>query len=58
MVSSNSFIPCQEEGNVEYVLKNKTGAFSRNPERIAAIVEVCSTPNPPPLQAFGSFFFT
>lgn len=41
----NAFIPCQEEGNVDYVLQNKAGAFSKDPDRIAAIVEVRSHHN-------------
>lgn len=34
----NGCIPCQEEGNVQYVLQNDLGQFSREPEQIADIV--------------------
>lgn len=34
----NGCIPCQEEGNVQYVLQNGLGLFSREPEQIADIV--------------------
>lgn len=34
----NGCIPCQEEGNVQYVLQNNLGQFSREPEQIADIV--------------------
>lgn len=36
----NAFVPCQEEGNIEYVVRNQTGIFSRDPQTIAATVEV------------------
>ena len=39
----NAFIPCQEEGNIEYVVRNGTGIFSRDPQTIAATVEVRKT---------------
>jgi 1,2-diacylglycerol 3-beta-galactosyltransferase len=39
----NAFIPCQEEGNIEYVVRNGTGIFSRDPQTIAATVEVRTT---------------
>jgi len=34
----NGFIPCQEEGNVSYVLDNGVGSYSENPEEMADIV--------------------
>ena len=36
----NAFVPCQEEGNIEYVVRNQTGIFSKDPQTIAATVEV------------------
>ena len=38
----NAFVPCQEEGNIDYVVRNQTGIFSRDPQTIAATVEVCT----------------
>ncbi len=34
----NGCIPCQEEGNIPYVLDNDVGAYSEEPEQIAEIV--------------------
>lgn len=34
----NGFIPCQEEGNIPYVLENKVGIFSQDVEEIARTV--------------------
>jgi 1,2-diacylglycerol 3-beta-galactosyltransferase len=34
----NGYIPCQEEGNVSYVLDNGVGAYSEDPAEIANIV--------------------
>eukprot|EP00891_Asterochloris_glomerata_P005998 jgi/Astpho2/5998/fgenesh1_pm.00084_%23_5_t len=34
----NAFIPCQEEGNVTYVLDNKVGTFEQDPQKIAGII--------------------
>jgi 1,2-diacylglycerol 3-beta-galactosyltransferase len=34
----NGNVPCQEEGNIPYVVDNGAGAFERDPGRIAAIV--------------------
>ena len=31
-------MPCQEEGNIPYVVDNGCGAFERDPEKIAEIV--------------------
>lgn len=31
-------IPCQEEGNIPYVLQNEVGAYSEEPEKIAEVV--------------------
>ena len=39
----NAFVPCQEEGNIEYVVRNQTGIFSKDPHTIAATVEVGSS---------------
>lgn len=35
----NGFIPCQEEGNVPFVVDNKVGLFERKPAAIAQILE-------------------
>ncbi|BDA40481.1 probable monogalactosyldiacylglycerol synthase, chloroplas [Coccomyxa sp. Obi] len=35
----NGFIPCQEEGNVPFVVDNKLGKFEKKPDRIACILE-------------------
>ncbi|CAL5225228.1 g8016 [Coccomyxa viridis] len=35
----NGFIPCQEEGNVPFVVDNKVGLFERKPAAIAAILQ-------------------
>lgn len=32
------YIPCQEEGNVSYVLDNGVGAYSEDPSEIANVV--------------------
>lgn len=34
----NGFIPCQEEGNVSFVLDNRVGSYSESPEEMADIV--------------------
>jgi len=34
----NGCIPCQEEGNIPYVLENGVGVYSENPEEIAETV--------------------
>ncbi|GFR52702.1 hypothetical protein Agub_g15330 [Astrephomene gubernaculifera] len=34
----NGNVPCQEEGNIPYVLENRVGAFETRPDRIAAII--------------------
>jgi len=34
----NGYIPCQEEGNVSYVLDNGVGAYSEDPSEIANVV--------------------
>lgn len=34
----NGYIPCQEEGNVSFVLENGVGAYSEKPDEIAEIV--------------------
>ena len=34
----NGFIPCQEAGNVSYVLENGVGAYDENPDKMASIV--------------------
>lgn len=34
----NGFIPCQEEGNVSFVLENGVGAFSEDPVEISQII--------------------
>ncbi|OUS42062.1 MGDG synthase-domain-containing protein, partial [Ostreococcus tauri] len=34
----NGCIPCQEEGNIPYVLQNEVGAYSEEPEKIAEVV--------------------
>lgn len=34
----NGNVPCQEEGNIPYVVDNGAGAFERDPSRIADIV--------------------
>mmetsp|Transcript_14653 Transcript_14653/g.25772 ORF Transcript_14653/g.25772 Transcript_14653/m.25772 type:complete len:533 (+) Transcript_14653:29-1627(+) len=34
----NGFIPCQEEGNIPYVLENEVGAFEEDPKKIAIIL--------------------
>jgi 1,2-diacylglycerol 3-beta-galactosyltransferase len=34
----NGFIPCQEAGNVSYVLENGVGAYDEDPEAMAKIV--------------------
>lgn len=31
-------IPCQEEGNIPFVLENKVGTYSEDPDEIAASV--------------------
>ena len=43
----NAFVPCQEEGNIEYVVRNQTGIFSRDPQTIATTVEVGSLDSGP-----------
>lgn len=35
----NGYIPGQEEGNVEYVLEHKVGAFERDPQKMAKYVQ-------------------
>lgn len=35
----NGNVPCQEEGNIPYVLDNGCGAFERDPVKIAAILD-------------------
>jgi|TARA_B100000768_G_scaffold134429_1_gene125223 1,2-diacylglycerol 3-beta-galactosyltransferase len=37
-ILSTGYIPCQEEGNVSYVLDNGVGAYSEDPAEIANIV--------------------
>lgn len=34
----NGNVPCQEEGNIPYVLENGCGTFERNPLKIADIL--------------------
>eukprot|EP01024_Parvocaulis_polyphysoides_P047388 TRINITY_DN44928_c0_g1_i4.p2 TRINITY_DN44928_c0_g1~~TRINITY_DN44928_c0_g1_i4.p2 ORF type:complete len:389 (+),score=76.00 TRINITY_DN44928_c0_g1_i4:1-1167(+) len=34
----NGNVPCQEEGNIPYVVDNGVGAFERNPKKIAQIL--------------------
>lgn len=34
----NGCIPCQEEGNIPYVLQNGVGEYSENPDKIAEII--------------------
>jgi 1,2-diacylglycerol 3-beta-galactosyltransferase len=34
----NGCIPCQEEGNIPFVLKNKVGTYSEDPDEIAVSV--------------------
>ena len=34
----NGNVPCQEEGNIPYVVDNGAGAFERSPTKIAAII--------------------
>ena len=34
----NGCVPCQEEGNIPYVLENKVGAFCKDPVGIAGII--------------------
>ncbi|KAK9840829.1 hypothetical protein WJX81_007551 [Elliptochloris bilobata] len=41
----NGFIPCQEFGNVEYVVDNGYGRFERHPERIAAQLSAWFSPS-------------
>ncbi|PNW74102.1 hypothetical protein CHLRE_13g585301v5 [Chlamydomonas reinhardtii] len=35
----NGNVPCQEEGNIPYVVDNRVGAFETRPDRIAAIMD-------------------
>ena len=35
----NGFVPCQEEGNIPFVINNKVGAFSKDPEEVARILK-------------------
>lgn len=34
----NGCVPCQEEGNIPYVLENRVGEYNTDPEQIAAIL--------------------
>lgn len=34
----NGNVPCQEEGNIPYVINNKVGTFEKNPKKITQIV--------------------
>lgn len=34
----NGFIPCQEYGNVDYVVSNKCGVFEKEPQKIAQVL--------------------
>ncbi|KAL4447742.1 hypothetical protein ABPG75_004961 [Micractinium tetrahymenae] len=34
----NAFVPCQEEGNIPYVVDNKVGVFEKSPQRAAQII--------------------
>lgn len=34
----NGFVPCQEEGNISFVVDNDVGVFERNVDRVAQIV--------------------
>ncbi len=43
------YIPGQEEGNVEYVLKHKAGAYVTEAQEIAALLSEWLTPNNPSL---------
>tara|TARA_B100000405_G_scaffold297629_1_gene253693 strand:- start:80 stop:346 length:267 start_codon:yes stop_codon:yes gene_type:complete len=38
LAPSSGYIPCQEEGNVSFVLDNGVGSYSENPEEMADIV--------------------
>ena len=35
----NGFVPCQEEGNIPFVISNQVGAFSRDPQEVARILK-------------------
>jgi len=34
----NGCVPCQEEGNIPFVVDNRVGAFEKDPAKIADIV--------------------
>jgi 1,2-diacylglycerol 3-beta-galactosyltransferase len=38
-------VPCQEEGNIPYVVENRCGAFERDPDKIAAILDRWFSPS-------------
>jgi 1,2-diacylglycerol 3-beta-galactosyltransferase len=41
----NGNVPCQEEGNIPYVVDNGVGAFETDPAEIAAIMEEWLAPD-------------
>ena len=35
----NAFVPCQEEGNIPYVINNGVGVFETKPAKMAKIIQ-------------------
>jgi len=35
----NAFVPCQEEGNIPYVINNEVGVFESNPGKVARVIK-------------------
>jgi len=50
----NGCVPCQEEGNIPFVLENQVGAFEKDPVKIAAIIGDWFGPNKKELAAMAT----